>query len=607
MLKISSSWLSDSSTRSSIYSLPDKIAQRIYKIGKKVFHYLYWKRYAFAVSLWSYLFIEVGIVACQSAFGEEYVKDINSCEKVLCNHWNSHIEHRNAFPPLVQSRCDSSNSITDSLPLYSFNTCMNDLCEYMKNMGKHVYACAANFDQSNTDRSSGASSQGIFYSNEFTYQIWNRLCPKRETKDLTINQQAAYINECLNKLCADSVILNNKLDNTLIDWCQNININKLSKLLSNLTQLVYDAKKRSENSDNWTQINVISTLIASLTGIVLTVVTIAGTMATLRAAAASIPAITGASTLSQSISSLTLRSHDLINTASQTVNTIIDVSQIAGNEIIPMESLNVLSQLSDSLSYYSTQSVENLPIENPEINVGLYDESVAFDGIKEKILDPKLQYLGTGIAAAGSGFVGTSDTKDTATMLVQKEKAIDIINNILRSTGVMDKIPETTESTTYTEEIDSTHFKSVFQDYLDDYMVNYIKVSDIIFKQASRLKNSLQSWQNAFCFFNFPNHLSCRLPNPNYPPVISIPTEQLHNMFSEDPIGLCYLFQNQLWCNWNKFLDIVSFTRSMAMNPLTCYWDQLSLKIKEIAEGIYQIGFRGGTGSCYNETAIIKI
>ena len=591
----------NNNTQLNINSFTHRINQKISILGKKIFSYLYRNKHAFVAGLWSYLVIEAGMVACQMTLGDKYINDINSCQKLLCDQWSTYNGTLHVFPHNIASHCNSSSNSKNFIT-YSFEACMNDLCEYMNSVGERIYECMAIFTQNSTEKNFDNPSKGSPYSSKLVHQLWEHVCPKKQFQKQNINEEAAYLNDCLEKLCEQSVQLNIKLDGTVINWCQNINVNKLHRALSNLTKIVYDSKQQAKDSETWIKANVIASLIASLTAIVASIATILTTLAAIKTPTAL----------------LSVNLNNLVNSASQTADTVVQMSHLAGDEIIPQETLNTISELTDSLSYHSARSMEDLTMDLPQINI-IPSEEDLLNNVKLEILGVKPESI---LAAGGSllasvGIIGF-EQRDKGGIVINDEAIAEIpktthfISKIIRSTLSMNGVSSTENPHISTEKITSFSeqeitINDIFQQYLDDYIVNYFNVRDIISRQVSRLKDSLESWQNALCFYSFPNHIACQFPLPNSNSLLGIPIEKLKDMFSEDPIGLCYIFQEQLWCNWYKFLDIVSYTRSISINFFNCYSDQFFLSGKKLTENLYQIRFQGEFNNCYNETTLIRI
>lgn len=611
----------DSSTRK------NTINHKIYNVGRRIFGYLYQNQTAFAAALWSYWFIEVGMVAAQITFGEEYVDNIDSCQKIICEHWNTDIENRSQFSPVVEYRCSSTHN--DIFPSYSFRACMNDLCNYMNNIRKEFYPCIAIFNQNNMESDFNISHESIPYSNKFTAELWNQLCPKKEGGHSNLKEENAYINQCMKKLCDHYVVfkINLPLDKATVEWCQNININRLFKSLANLTEIINEAQKKAEVNEDWMKANVIASIVGALTGVTISAFTLAGTIITYRATSVASEASIHASNAIKDMPTLLSGLRQVTNSAVHVTKAVVEISTLTSSEIIPIETINVLSQISDSLSYYSSFSVENLPALTPEINIVAPDgESFPSSISESRVLSlgeesissgiegfigapmPRMPPLSIGTALVGGGGIGMG------TGIIVGSGLQSVIKDTVQSSGIMSSAETSTGSTMYTEQVPHSFFTNqininyvnrMIQDYLNDYMVSFSQGSDILLKQVFRLKNSLQYWQNAFCFYKFPDNLACRLPKPNQF-LIHIPLENLQTMFSKELMGLCYLFQDQLWCNWAKFLDIVSVGGSVSTDQVNCAWDQLFIKIKEIVDGLYEIQLKGGESGCYNKTITIR-
>lgn len=207
----------NNNTQLNINSFTHRINQKISILGKKIFSYLYRNKRAFVAGLWSYLVIEAGMVACQMTLGDKYINDINSCQKLLCDQWSTYNGTLHVFPHNIASHCNSSRNSKNFIT-YSFEACMNDLCEYMNSVGERIYECMAIFTQNSTEKNFDNPSKGSPYSSKLVHQLWEHVCPKKQFQKQNINEEAAYLNDCLEKLCEQSVQLNIKLDGTVINW-----------------------------------------------------------------------------------------------------------------------------------------------------------------------------------------------------------------------------------------------------------------------------------------------------------------------------------------------------------------------------------------------------
>lgn len=617
MYKISNSYNFISSI-THILQRENKINQRIYNVGKKVFSYLHRNQTASAAAIWSYLFIEVGVVASQMMTSEDSISDLNSCQKVLCAHWDRDIETRNQFSSTVQFRCDSSSGIENSLLPYIFSTCMVDLCGYMKKIGKKFYSCMLH--EADLYTNSNISDWNATEHGEFTFELWNRLCPKKKFRHTDILKEAAYMNDCLIKLCNYYFFFKINLDKHVVDWCQNNNVNNLYNVLTHLTRLVHESHKKSEDADKWMKTNVIATLVAAISGVVVGIVSVIGTIATCRASMF-------ASNVAQNMPSLSAGLKDMVSAAAETARVILEVSSLPGDAIIPPEALSTLSEITESLSYYSA---ENFPIEDLQLNVIESEMEVIDESLKGSISEIE---LGHAHRIAGGGIVAGLGTYGIGMLAVGSAKALEPVGKtVVKTTNIiptavtvkpealLGRVVETITKasaafTTYTEQqpssyrqpIDVNRLQQIIQEYSHHYIVEPSEVWNIIQRQASQLKHSLQDWHNGFCYYEFPHSLFCKLPSSNKFSVVNIPLPELREAFSENVLGLCYFFKKELWCNWSKFFDIMATTRSMSRDENSCPWDHLLLTIKEVIDGMHKIDVNGGTSGCYNETVMIKV
>lgn len=562
--------------------------QKTCNIAKQVFHFLYQNQTALAVAIWSYVFIEVGVVASELAFGEKQISDLDSCRNILCNQWHENIDTRYKAPSHIEDRCNPSGHKDNSL--YFFTECMNDLCEYMSAIGKKIYACTAIFNKSRTESHSAPITDSAEEESNFTLELWNKLCPKKKFRRKNDLRELAYLNKCIKKICRHSTIFKITLDKSVMDWCHNLSVDKLYKLLRKLTKLLDESQKKKP--DEWTQANIIGTLVTAVTGVIVGVTSVIGTVITCKAAKT-------ASSMARTIPSLTSGLQSIVMGATETTKAIIEAGGAAGGESIPMETLTVMSEVSEaiehSLSYYSA---EETALESGAGNLGAKSVGKNMGSIAGSII----QSVGTNVGA---------------TALNTGSVAGSIVKSILPGIGVSVRSPageilksdigEEANSNASNSVID--RIEKIQQEYLNDFVFGPLEDYNITERQTFRLKHSLSHWKNAFCYYQFPTNVFCRLPLPRHilETIILIPIENLRKVFSKNVPGLCYSFWKDLWCNWGKFFDILSIDRKVIANNNTCPWDQFVLTVEESSDNLYQIGSKIRENGCYNETVMIRV
>lgn len=148
--------------------------------------------------------------------------------------------------------------------------------------------------------------------------------------------------------------------------------------------------------------------------------------------------------------------------------------------------------------------------------------------------------------------------------------------------------------------------KTFIQQFVDDLMFYTVEGYDIATIQADRLRQSFQTWQNAFCYYY--NELFCRFPLVRHDDEISIliPDHHMDFIVSKQLRALCYLLLDDLWCNWTKFLEILSGTNSSTSVNTKCSWDHLTLKLYQDLENVNQYEVET-VGLCYNQTVMVKV
>lgn len=562
--------------------------QKTYNIAKQVFYFLYQNQTALAVAMWSYVFIEVGVVASEIAFGQKQISDLDSCRNILCNQWNENIDTSHKAPPHIEARCNASDRKNNSL--YFFTECMNDLCEYMTSIGKKIYACTSIFNKSQEQSNSAPITDSTEEESNFTLELWNKLCPKKKFRNKNNLRELAYLNKCIKKICRHSTSFKITLDKSVMDWCHNLSVDKLYKLLKKLTKLLDQSQKKKP--DESTQANIIGTLVTAVTGVIVGVTTVIGTIITCKAAKA-------ASSMTRIIPSLTSGLQNIIIGATETTKAIIEAGGAAGGEAIPMETLTVMSEVSEaiehSLSYYSA---EETLVESGTGNLGA-------------------KPVGTNVGSIAGSIITSVGTNVGATAINTGSVAASIVKSIVPGIAVSVRSPageilksdrgEKANSKESTSIID--RIEKIQQEYLNDFIFGPLEGHNITERQTFRLKYSLSDWKNAFCYYQFPRNVFCRLPLPRhlFERIIMIAIENLQKVFSKNAPGLCYSFWKDLWCNWGKFFDILSIDRNVIANNNTCPWDQFILTVEESSDNLYQIASKIRQNGCYNETVMIRV
>lgn len=455
------------------------------------------------------------------------------------------------------------------------------------------------------------SEESTEIKSNFTLELWNKFCPKKKFRQKDKLKELAYLNKCIKKICKHSAIYKVDLNKTIMNWCNTANVNKLYKLLKRITKIIDESQKK--NPDEWTQANIIGTLVTAVSAIVVGVTSIIGTIITCKAAKA-------ASSMARTIPSLTSGLQTIVSGTAETTRAILEATGTGAAEVIPMETLNILSQVSETISHsLSYHSIEDIPLESGVVdseisNVGAESidtnlqslgENIAPEG--EVVGEAVVNSLGSIVGSAGSGIAGSLGSVVGGSITHVGSIASFILESI--GISVLSKPGEVDFSNKIEENNAVTNIDyKMKQKYLDDFVSNTTEKSNITNMEVLHLKHSLLNWNNSFCFFDSPN-LACRLRSPRHSmeKMILIPLENLRKMFSENLPGLCYSFWQELWCNWSKFFDILSIERNMTQYNDSCPWDQFFLSVEESSNNLYQIASSLRENGCYNETVMIRV
>lgn len=524
-------------------TVESRITTKISQLGKNTLNYLVRHKYALAVAVWSYVAIEVGAIALET-LQENYVYDIDSCGERLCDYWNnSTIRERSFFPKYVKSRCNSTDEAFQSP--YSFMQCLQDLCKYTKSIGERFYACPKLPDISNK-----------------VLSFWDEVCPRKRREFPNKLSELSYLNKCIKKLCNNSKIKPN-LDKNTLELCETKDAEKLYDLLEGINTSLKELKNSTENTDSWTQASVIGAVVGGLAGIVGGAAGIATAVITYRAGQAATVALATIPTLSQGL-------QNIARTTTDTAMALMQQTTSNLGEMIPMDTLDALHQLSShieehSISYYSVE--ETFPHKVESGNPGSINEAAdTFGGIDIQKADPA-DLLDT---AVGSNIIKTILANISGTT---PDREVEIATEISFSTILPTR-----------------------------------EISNITKEWLSYMKNTLPHWHNSFCFYKRSTNLFvCRLPLPRHrsESKVSFFIMEIHKFFSENVTILCHYFRFDLWCNWNQFLNLIFSKRSISFFMDTeCPWDEFALKVNEVSNNTYRVDALGG---CYNETLSIKV
>lgn len=225
------------------------IHQKIYHIGKRIFSYLCSHQTALtalAAVIWSYKFIEV--VTASELVTTAGVYDLESCQDMVCHHWNNSMEARENFSPIIRFRCNSSHQYY--YPFSFLDKCMHTLCEHMTSIGRYLPECFQYSSDPLPPHSLGT--------------LWKEVCPNNPNMTWPSRKRTKYMVNCLKNLCNYYDTFNINTDPRLGEWCFNRNIEKLQKSLKNL----YKKLMRSEiTTEEWTQNSLLAALIQAVDNI----------------------------------------------------------------------------------------------------------------------------------------------------------------------------------------------------------------------------------------------------------------------------------------------------------------------------------------------------
>lgn len=536
------------------------ITEKTWNLGKKIFAYLLQNQSAFAISIWSYLCIEVGGMAFQGVPNEKYIYDIDTCRQVLCHHWDNNNITETKMIPNLQFRCDPFEE--DYYQPYSFVECIIDLCKYANSIGKKFYACVESTKTNNIK------------SDSIT-ELWGKICPKIQLRHPDALKELGYLNNCIKKLCKYNHKHQINLDKDILDLCQFNSSTKLYELLNKITESMHKLQKTIETPDTWTKTN---TIISGISGIVGAAAGTAATILTYRAS-------NFAFAVGRAIPSIAAGLEAIARTTTEAATAIVHDALSTEGEMIPMETRNVLNEISDelvhSLSYYSAESQIDLEAGN------LANFKGGSNVLSETIVEEAVAAAGTG--EAGEGGIG----------IIVIKSALNVFASLLKSnTNQVNnkKVIKTVKTV-------ATSVQPYLSSSLQDCLQSHIFSSNILKSQIGCVKKYLPVWNKRFCFFKAPELLACRYSPIKKGVMISIPLDELQKQFSENVYKLCDYFSKVMWCNVNKIFEMLSFTRSISLTQ-SCHWDQLALKIEQDLDNTYKLE---AIGSCYNQTGWVQI
>lgn len=114
-----------------------KIDEKVYSLTRKIFNFLLHNQYAIAVSVWSYLLIEVGVATSTLMPLSSSPYNLEFCQNDFCDYWNASHQGYKEFTPLVEFRCNSSHSEYE--PFSSYKECIDNLDAYASILQNSVH------------------------------------------------------------------------------------------------------------------------------------------------------------------------------------------------------------------------------------------------------------------------------------------------------------------------------------------------------------------------------------------------------------------------------------------------------------------------------------
>lgn len=555
------------------------IKERVYGVGKKALNCLVRNKYALALSLWSYVLIEASVFGLDQISTEgEY--NLAKCRQVVCSIWKNSTEQRNLFSNTsnaLELRCDSSHPNYHAF--YFFEECMNYLCDYVKNAGINLKACL--------DFNPYAVTEASREELHLTSELWNRLCPKKHFRHKNLISEATYINSCIISSCNYFDTFEVKLEPGLSELCENMNAPKLNELLAKLSKIIHHAEKKMEEDDGWSRANTVSAIIASVSTIAVSVIATVTTIFTYQ--------MTKTHTLSSNIPSIIAALRGIANGALETTRALTNSQNLAGamgsadiilnDFLVEVQHLitEVTETLEHSFSYHEHNRIGN--------NLGNIRE-VGKIGIQSLAPPAIVPLVSTGVEG----------------ILVKVVNGVAVVSQLSKSNKADNPILESSTDSPLKSKVSIDRLKTFIQQFVNDLTFPSSKEGrDIATTQANRLKESLERWQNAYC--HYIEQLFCRLPLPIHKDqdIIFIPDDHIHSWITKKLSGLCYVFLDNLWCNWTMFLETLTDTNNtIHSNNTYCPWDHVVLKLKQDIQDAHQYQIEA-LGSCYNQTLLLKV
>lgn len=563
------------------------ITEQICDVVKGIFNYCNRHQNALQAFTWYCLFIEAGSLTFETTHD-----NLDTCQDLVCHLWNTTNETRHLFSPHIEFRCNPSNP--NYQPFYFVKECLSKLCEYAKQVNLNFAACVS--------YNNSVSKEDSKPSLDLTYELWDKLCPKKHFRHPNLIKEATYINSCIASLCNYLNTFEVTVESELSDMCKHANTLKLNELLDRLSKLIHNSEKKLEEDDGWTRANTVTSIIASVATIAVSTIATITTVITYR--------------LTRPTNVVPTDTPSVINGLRGIMRGVFETTRALGNielrtghlatENIAMNNLisevrSLVSEVTEVVEHSFSYNTGNMEIES---QAGAQIVTGAFGGVG----------LGAGIIGTG-GTGGTRGSEISRTFL-ETGKTFQVIRNI-SDFGQESTLPQFTDqiNSVLLDKINSSFpyhqnsindTKTFIQQFVDDLMFYTVEGYDIATIQADRLRQSFQTWQNAFCYYY--KELFCRFPlvRHNDETSILIPDHHMDFIISKQLRALCYLLLDDLWCNWTKFLEILSVTNSYSPVDTKCSWDRLTLKLYQDLQNVNQYEVTT-IGLCYNQTLLVKV
>lgn len=213
-----------------------------------------------------------------------------------------------------------------------------------------------------------------------------------------------------------------------------------------------------------------------------------------------------------------------------------------------------------------------------------------------------------GIQSVASPAIVPLVGKGVEGMLVKVVNGVAVVSELIKCNKEGDPILQNPTNSSLENEVSIDTLKTFIQQFVDDLTFYSVEEgNDITTIQANRLKESLQRWYNAYCYYA--EQLFCRFPLPTHKDqvVIFIPDDHIYSWISKKLSGLCYVFLDNLWCNWTIFLETLTEIKNTTdSNNTHCPWDHVVLKVEQDIQDAHQYQIEA-LGSCYNQTLLLKV